>query len=255
MVASLKASTYLVDGVDLETTGVELTHDGAGLWTGLSEDVVVSTFPGTDGGAIGGGSFHPYTHSTMFLVRGTGFDSVWAAIVALRRRCKPGQTVTLTRQMPDPDGGGSNTNQTTTARRQTDRVSWITDIAAAVDIDWLIADTPWHGAAVAISSAAGTTSVAGDLSTHRMTLTLAAGAARTITNTTNGHAFTFSTTVPSGGVLVDVEARTATGITGSVDMSAYLSWTKAYPMRLNAGSNTLTVSAGTASISYQPAYL
>lgn len=254
MTASLKASTYLVDGVDLETSGVELTHDGAGLWTGRAENTGLSTFPGLDGGVIGGGTFPPYTHSTMFLVRGAGFDAVWAAIVALRRRCKPGQTVTLTRQMPDPDGSGSNTNQTALARRQADRPAWLADIAAAVDIDWLIVEGAWFGPAVAISSAAGTSTVSGDLPTHRMTFNLAAGAARTITNTTNGYWFTFSTTVPSGGVTVDVEARTATAITGGADMSAYLSWGKAYPMRLRPGSNTLTVSAGTAAISYQPAY-
>ena len=256
MVASLKASTYLVDGVDLEAAGVELTHDGAGLWSGLSEDIGLSTFPGTDGGLIGGGMFRPYTHSTMYLVRGTGFDNVWTKIVALRRRCKPGQTVTLTRQMPDPEGTAANTNHTTTARRQTDRVSWLSDIAAAIDIDWLIADSPWYASAVAIGSAAGSQSIAGDVPTHRMTLTLAAGAARTITNTTTGHAFTYSATVPASGVLVDVEARTAVDLSTSpaADVSQYLSWTKFYPMRFQPGTNVLTVSAGSASVSYQPAY-
>lgn len=254
MPADLSASAYLVDSVDLAATGVDLTHDGAGLWTGLAEDIAVNLFPGADGGSIGGGLFKPYTHSTMYTVRAHGFDAVWAAIRALRRRCKPGVTVTLTRRMPDPDGTDANTNQTTTARRQTDRISWLGDSAAVVDIDWLVTDGPWYGPAVAIASVAGVQSVAGDIPTHRMTVTLAAGAARTVTNTTNGHWFTFGTTVPTGGVLIDVEARTATAITGGADLSAYLSWGKAYPMRLNSGSNTLTVSAGSAAISYQPAY-
>lgn len=255
MTADLSASTYLVDGVDLIVPGVKLTHDGAGLWSGVGEELGVSTSPGADGGGIDGGVFQPYTHSTMFQVKADGYDAVWAQIRALRRRCKPGRTVTLTRRMPDPEGSDNNTDHTATARRQgASRPAWLTPRLAQVDIDWLIADTPWLGAAVAIADAAGAHTILGDISTHRMTVTLAAGAARTITNTTNGHWFTFGTTVPAGGVLIDVEARTAIGITGSVDLSASLSWGKAYPMRLNPGSNTLTVSAGTASISYQPAY-
>lgn len=254
MAADLSASKYLADGTDLAVSGVELTHDGAGLWSGLAETVGISTAPGIAGGVIDGGVFQPFTLPTMYTVRGATVEAVWAAIVALRRRCKPGLTVTLTRNMPDPEGTAANVDHVTTARRQGDRITWLAKRAAVVDIDWLIADDPWHGAALAVASAAGTYSVAGDLATHRMTFTLAAGAARMITNTTNGHWFTFGTTVPAGGVLIDVEARTAIGITGSVDMSAYLSWGKTYPMRLNAGSNTLTVSAGTASISYQPAY-
>lgn len=254
MVASLRASTYLVDSVDLKATGVELTHDGSGLWAGLTEEIGVSTAPGIDGGGIDGGVFKPFTHSTMFQVKAADYDAVWAAIRALRRRCKPGVTVTLIRRMPDPEGGSTNTDQTTTARRQGDRVAILTSTFAQVDIDWLIADCPWYGAAVAIANAAGTYTVKGDLPTHRMTVTLAAGAARTITNTTNGHWLTFSGTVPTGGVVIDVEAQTATAVTGGADLSQYLSWGKTYPMRLNAGSNTLTVSAGTASIDYQPAY-
>jgi hypothetical protein len=252
--ADLKASAYLVDGTALAATDVKLTHDGAGLWSGLTENVGAATYAGSDGGLIVGGSYPPFVHSTLYQIRGTSFDDAWAKVVALRRRCKPGQTVTLTRQMPDPDGTAANTSHTTTARRQSDRPGWVGK-NLEIDIDWLIIDGVWHGPSTAISSAAGTQSILGDTRTRRMTLTLAAGAARTVTNTTNGYAFTFGTTVPSGGILVDVEARTATAITGGADYSAYLSWTKGLPMQLEAGSNTLTVSAGSASISYQPAYL
>lgn len=254
MTASLDASAYLVDGVDLAVSGIELTHDGAGLWSGLSEEIGVTTSPGVSGGVFGGGVFRPFVHSTMYTIRATSPAAVWAAIVALRRRCKPGRTVTLTRRMPDPDGTDANTDHTTTARRQTDRPGWLAKRGAVLDIDWLVLDA-WHGPAVTIASIAGTPSVAGDRPTQRMTATLAAGAARTVTNTTNGFWFTFNTTVPSGGVLIDVEARTATGITGSVDMSGYLSWGKVQPFQLDPGSNTITVSAGSVAITYQPAYL
>jgi hypothetical protein len=201
------------------------------------------------------GAYRPFQHSTMYLVRGSSFDDVWSKVVALRRRCKPGRTVTLTRQMPDPDGTDANTNQTATARRLTDRPDWLAETGFVLDIDWLIVDGVWHGSAVAIANAAGVQAIAGDTRTRRMTITLDAGAARTIKNTTNEYEFTFSATVPTGGVLIDVEALTATAIVGGADLSTSLSWEKELPMQLEAGSNTLTVSAGSASISYQPAYL
>lgn len=256
MAADLSASTYFVDGVDLQIDGVvELTHDGAGLWSGLTEEIGVDTTPGVNGGQITDGVFRPYVHYMLFNIHGDGFDEVWAAIRALRRRCKPGRTVTLVRQVPDPEGTDTNVDHTTTARRvNAPRVSWEGPDAAVVDIDWLIADTPWHGDAVAIADAAGTHDIDGDLATHRMEITLPEGPARTITNTTNGHWLTFSTGTPVGGTLIDVEAQTATNIISGADVSQYLSWGKTHPMRLNPGSNTLTVSAGTASISYQPAY-
>jgi hypothetical protein len=255
MPADVSAAAHLVDGVDLAAADAYLGHDGAGLWSGVAETIGVSTSPGRDGGSIDGGVFPPYVYSTMYAAHAATATAAWAAIRALRRRCKPGRTVTLSRVVPDPEGADANVTQTTTARRQADRPQWLEgNRRVNLDIDWLITEGLWYGDAVAIASAAGVQTIKGDLPTHRMTLTLAAGAARTVTNTTNGHWFTFGTTVPAGGVLIDVEARTATAITAGTDMSRYLSWGKTYPMRLNPGSNTLTVSAGTASISYQPAY-
>lgn len=253
MVASLAASTYLVDATDLQTTTVRLHHDGAGLWAGLTETVSSEAPPGIEGGFITGGLFRPYVLSTMFIIRGTGFDDVWAQIVALRRRCKPGRTVTLTRQMPDPDGTATNTSLTTTARRQTDRLTWRGDMIALLDVDWFITE-PWHGPSVTIASGAGTHTILGDIRTSRMTITLAAGAARTIVND-NGYLFQFLATVPAGGVLVDVEACTATAITGGADMSSPLAWSKDALMRFEAGTNVLITDAGTFSVAYQPAYL
>jgi hypothetical protein len=259
MAADLRASAYLADGVDLAADGVELTHEGSGLWAPVGESLFVNTYPGVDGGDIDGGVFSPFTLPTMYRVSGTDATDVWAKVVAFLRRCKPGRTVTLARQMPDPDGTDANVGHTATARRQgPPRVQWLDrNVKALVDVDWAIADGIWYGAAVAIADAAGAHTIDGDASTHRMTLTLAAGAARTITNTTagNGHSFDFITAVPTGGVLVDVEACTATAITGGADMSKFLRWSKKYPMQLDSGSNILTVSAGSASIDYQPAYL
>lgn len=255
MSADLHAAAWLADGGDLAAAGCSLNHDGNGLWDSPTEEIGTPISPGFDSALDTGSRFPPYTRSVMYTVRGTGFASVWAGVLALRRRCKPGKSVTLTQVVPDPEGSAANVNLATVARRQTDRVSWLSDIAAVVDIDWLITGGPFYGSSVNIASAAGTTSVKGDVRTRRMTITLAAGAARTVTNTTNGFALTFSATVPTGGVLVDVEARTAHAITGGSDLSASLTWTKVHPFQLDAGSNTITVSAGTASIDYQPAYL
>lgn len=254
MVASLSASAYLVDGTDLATSTVTLAHDGAGLWSGLSENIGLGTSAGLDGGTIGGGTFPAYTHSTMYVVTGATYDAVWAAVVALRRRCKVGRTVTLTRQMPDPDGTDANVNHTTTARWQTDRIAWLGSTTAQVDIDWLVTGGPWRGTSVAIA-AVGAVTVKGDLPTNAITATLSAGAVNpVITNTTNGYTFRYVGTIPSGGVLVDVRNRTATAITGSVDHSSALNWSKDDPFQLDPGSQTLTTSAGTASFTYLPAY-
>lgn len=256
MSADIGATAWLVDGADLAVAGVELLHDGAGLWDGFSEEAVVSSPPGFDGALDTGGRFPAYVRSMAYEVVAVDPKAAWAAIVALRRRCKPGRPVTLGRVMPDPEGTDANTTLTSTARRQGDRIVWVgKNNRAQVDIDWLITGGPFYGPSTNIASAAGTTSVKGDVRTRKMTLTLAAGAARTVTNTTNGHWFTFGTTVPTGGVLVDVLARTAKAITGGTDLSRYLSWGKVHPFQLEADSNTITVSAGSASIDYQPAYL
>lgn len=253
MTADLSASAYLVDAVALADATAELTHDGAGLWSGMSEEIGTDTFPGRDGGSITDGVFRPYTLSTMYTLRGANREAAWAAVVALRRRCKPGRTVTLTRTMPDPDGTDANVPHTTVARRLTDRPGWLAKRGLTLDIDWWVTEA-WHGAELTIP-ASGTQDVAGDTRTNRITIDLPAGPARYVTNNTNGHWLLFFAVVPAGGVVIDVEAQTAIANTGSVDMSEHLSWAKTHPMQLEAGPNSLAVTAGTASINYQPAYL
>jgi hypothetical protein len=256
MSASLQASTYLVDGTDLQVSGVELLHDGSGLWSGIAENIGVATSAGANGGRITGGVLPPFTHSTMFEVTAANAQAVWAAVVALRRRCKPGRTVTLTRRMPDPDGTDANTDATTTGRMQGDpRVAWIEkNNRAQVDIDWLITGGPWYGASESIA-AVGAVTVKGDSPTRKITATLSGGAANPVVSNTNGYSFRYVGTVPTGGVLVDVLARTATGITGSVPLTANLRWAKDDPFQLDPGAQTLAVSAGTASFTYYPAYV
>lgn len=253
MAASLKASKYLVDSTDLAASGVALIHDGAGLWAGLSESIGVATAAGANGGDVSGGVFPPYVHSTMYRIDAAGYDAVDAAFRALRRRCKPGRTITLTKQIPDPEGGASNVNLTTQARRQGDRPEWLTGNSMQVDIDWLIVDGLWIGAEESIS-AVGAVTVKGDLPTSQVTVTIAAGAVDPVLSNTNGYSLRYVGTVPAGGVEVDVANRRATGLTGPVDLSANLRWSKDDPFQLDPGAQTLAISSGSASFDYLPAY-
>lgn len=175
------------------------------------------------------------------------------AVSAVKALFKVGQSQTLTRRKVTASGN-LDVTQTVIFRQPAER--WLGDgRACTILFNAELLDGLWYSSAVTISSAAGTQSVAGEAPTRKMTLTLDAGAARTVANSTNGFSFTFGTTVPSGGVTVDVVNRTATAVTGGADLSAYLSWAKVAPFQLEAGSNVLTVSSGAASISYQPAYL
>ena len=254
MAALLDSTTVKVDGVDLAAAGVEV------LWTGSTFDAIDPLFdtfghPGSDQLDAAQGGMPSSVWTVRCKVTGTDLDDAWSKIRALRRRTKPGKKVQLTRYMP---GGESDAlvSLLTYGQRLGDTIAWNdqNDNQAVLGIDFTLFGFWYPSASTTIADADGGQTITGDLRTRRMTVTLAAGAARTITNTTNGYWFTFSTTVPSGGVVVDVEARTAIGVTGSVDMSAYLSWGKLLPLQLEPGSNTLTVSAGTASIDYHPAY-
>jgi hypothetical protein len=116
-------------------------------------------------------------------------------------------------------------------------------------------DGPWYGASEAIA-AVGAVTIKGDSPTRKITATLSAGAVNPVVSNDNGYSFRLvDTVVPAGGVLVDVLARTATGITGSVPMSSALKWSKDDPFQLDPGAQTLAVSSGTASFTYSPAYV
>lgn len=259
MAADLKTSAYLVDGADLAAADCYLSHEGAGLWEGQSEEIGVATSAGMDGGTIAGGIFKPFTHSMLYVVEAADALSVWAGIRALRRRCKPGRTVTLTRRSPDPEGADGNVDLTTTGRRQgAPRVTWLgKNTKAQVDLDWLITGGPWIGDAVTVADASGTHAIKGDLRTRKIIATLSAGAVDpVVTNTTpgNGYSFRYIGIIPAGGVEVDVMTRRATGLTGAVDLSLNLRWSKAAPFQLDPGDNVITVSSGTCALSYYPAY-
>jgi len=255
MTTLLDSSTVKVDGTDLAATGVETVWSGS-LFDAM--DVVFDTisFVGSDESDATEGTPHPIPWTVRHKVTGTDLDDAWTKIRALRRRTKPGQKVDLTRYMPGGESG-SLVSLIASAKRLGDTVAWNdqNDAQAVVGTDFMLLGFWYPSTATTISSAAGVQSIAGDIRTRRMTITLAAGAARTVGNTTNGYYVQFLATVPSGGVLIDVEARTATAITGGADLSANLQWGKSHLFQLDPGNNTIAIDAGTASIDYYPAYL
>jgi hypothetical protein len=243
------SDTLLFSGTDLAT--VCTVQDLDEFWSSSDQRGDLPAFPGVDGVESGYRPVSAKVASGQVAIIGSSRADVHDGIAATKALLQVGRPQVLTRRKVT-GAGNLDATQTAIVRNVDERRLGDRGVALILAVELL--DGVWYGSALTISSAAGTQSIAGDVRTRRMTLTLAAGAARTIENTTNGHKFTFGTTVPSGGVLVDVEARTATALTGGADMSAYLSWTKFFPFQLEPGSNVLTVSAGSASISYQPAY-
>lgn len=239
MTVLLDSTTAKVDGTDLATTGVAVIWAGS-MFDALDPAFESISFAGADVSETSDGNIRPTTWTVTCRVTGTGFDDAWSKIRALRRRTKPGRDVTLTRYMP---GGESDTlvSQLATARRVGDTVVWTDGAPQAVVATDFTLLSPWHpSTATSIASASGSVSVDGDIRTEKMTITFSAAA--TLTNSTNGAWLTVT-----GAGDVDVE--------DFWESTVLAGFNRARPFRLEPGSNTLVLSAGTASIDYYPAYL
>ncbi|MGZ4596281.1 MAG: phage distal tail protein [Actinomycetes bacterium] len=241
--------TLLVDGSDIASTARILQ-----VWDGIhavaSERGDPVTVPGRDGVVDVDRAFDAFPVAIGLQLRGasllTGFNDVHRD---LKRLCKPGRKVTLSRRLSYTTGQETHT----CSGRYLSGLepTLMTPALGRVVVSFLNLDGLWYGPSTTIGT--GTVSVLGDVRTRRMTVTLSGGAGpTTVTNTTNGWAFTLTGST-STAVAVDVENMTATQ--GGTDVSSRLSWTKGLPLQLEAGSNTLTCSSGSASIAYQPAYL
>lgn len=254
--------TLLIEGEDIEDYAcIEWPADYPHTQADMRGELPM--FPGVDGAVNVDQPFGPQVLSIPVGLASVGCSQEEEMEAAnqkyrnLRRLSRPGQVVTLTRVMSYPGGLESHEALAKLLTMTPSRLAL--QVMKAV-LDFTLLEL-WYGPAVSTGALTtedpGTTvDVEGDVRTHRMEITLPAGAARTVYNNTNGHWVTFNAVAAAGGVLIDVEARTATNITGGADVSRYLLWGKAYPMRLDPGENVFSVTDGTsASISYQPAYL
>lgn len=255
MTSLLDSTTVKVDGTDLTTTGIQVTWEG-GLFDAIEDVFDTISYPGLDDSDTTAGFGRPKPWTVRVRVTGTDLDDAWAKIHAHRRRTKPGRKVQLTRYMPGGEDG-SLTTLLAYGRRLGDTIAWNdrNESQAVVGTDFTLLTFWYPSAATTISSAAGTQTISGDRPTRKMTATLSAAASSpVVTNSTNGFSFRYVGTVPTGGVTVDIEARRATKVSDSSDVSSALKWAKAAPFQLDPGSNVITVSAGTCALSYYPAY-
>lgn len=253
-VDSTHPDTILIDGTDLATSA-RIVQAWGGVHAAPANRGQGFTLAGRDGVLDDTDRpFEPGILSLGLLVRGTsdvtGFNDAYRT---LKRLVKPGSRVTLTRRL---SYGTGTEDHTATARYASGlEPEMLTPADGRMVLTFTILDGLWYGSAASLTGITGTSSktATGDVRTHRMTVTLSGGTNQTLTNAATGHSFTY-TGSSSTSVVIDVEAMTATQ--GGTDVSANLTWTKTHPFRLVPGAQNLTLTGGgSASISYQPAYL
>ena len=240
--------TVLIDSTDVQTsTRVIDNRDGSYLGPEGRGDLL--TYPGRDGNTNTDQPFGPFVFPFGVLLTGSSFTGLNDEYRLLRQLCKPGRTVTLTKRMAYTAGNEAYTATAKLLRITPNRRSPVTMRAL---VEFTVLDGLWYGSSATVST--GSVSVLGDVRTQRMVVTLsgAGTGAHTLTNSTNGWALTYTGSVATA-VDIDVLAQTATQ--GASDVSGNLTWTRAMPFRLDPGTNSLSLSAGSASIAYYPAYL
>jgi hypothetical protein len=244
-------STVLVDGTDLATaTRFEEDRDGYYAIPQLRGERPV--FPGVDGDTDIEQDYATLVFPQHLVLHNASVAEANDEFRTLKKLCKPGQTVTLTKRTTFT---GGDEDVTATAKLRDIQRSRINPVTARCVIEWDILDGVWYGATDTRSLSNGLNSVLGvlgDVRTKRMTITLTGGTTPTLTNFTLGYALTYSGSM-SSPVTIDVLAGTATQ--SSTDVSQYLSWTKAVPFALRPGTNSIGLtSSGSGSITYYPAF-
>lgn len=235
------AETLFIDGTDIRSVvsciqvidGMFQTPDPRGdnpIIPGLSGELHVEK-PVTTGVVSYGLVFEGENHD---------LPSLNQRYLDLKQLVKPGRTVQLKRRISFSTG---TEDHTCTGEYLSGLDPSITiNRSAKLALAMRVLEGVWFGPSVTVTSPAAIT-VAGEADTHRITIQMTAG---TLTNTTTGDSLTY--TGPGLGT-IDCEKFTANE--SGTDTSGYLVWTKAYPMTLAPGSNTLT---GSATITYSPAY-
>ena len=241
--------TLLFDGTDIKSAGVQTIEVWDGALISPAPRGADQLIPFRDGEIYTAKAFEAHPVSIGLVLTPTSIMTLNDTLRTLRRLAAPDRTVSLTRRLSYTAG---NEQQTCTARYLSglDPALFQAMTNGRLVLTMRNLDGLWYGASTTI--AAGTSTVLGDVRTRKMTVTVSAGTAPTVTNATNGSAFTVtgSTATP---VVVDVLNQSATA-SGS-DCSSRVSWSGTWPLQLEAGSNTLTISSGTLSVAYFPAFL
>ncbi|MGZ6838564.1 MAG: phage distal tail protein [Blastococcus sp.] len=241
--------TFLINGTDIKVAGVRQVVDLSGAYSTAPLRAGQVVFPGRDGEAFLSRSFDAGSLTLGLVLLASGFAGFNDTYRTLRRLVAPGTQLTLTRRAAFATGNEDHT-------AKADYLSGLEPAVTAAGqvgrlaLAFRLLEGLWYGPSATLGT--GSVTALGDTRTHRMTITLSAGTNPTLTNSVTGHSLTYTGST-STAVAIDVEAMTATQ--GSTDVSANLTWTKTFPFRLNPGTQTVTCSSGSASISYQPAYL
>lgn len=244
------SGSLLFSGIDLAT--VCDVEDLSDFWSSSDVRGDLPVYAGAPGAGPLRRPISSKVCSGQVTVGGDSLADVEDAVADVKALLKQNQAQTITRRKVT---GTGNLDTTQTGITRTAAERWHGKSGCTLLISVELLDGVWLGASEAIA-AVGAVTVKGDAPTVAITATLSAGAVDPIVgNSDNGYTFRYVGTVPAGGVLVDVRNRTATAITGSVDVSSSLRWSKADPFQLDPGGQTLTTTAGTVSFTYLPAYL
>lgn len=229
--------TLLADGVDLASLCIVENIDE--FLSSPQARGSLPTFPGVNGSAMADRPAAGETRSLQCAVLGDNLTKVNDAHRALQSALRWGKAVTLKRRLAFTTG---NEEHSTLVVPTKHAAAGAGGAARRLVVSLEMIQGVWYGTPPA-AIGAGTTVIVGDDWTERLSIVLSA--ACTLTNTTNG----WSMTVDAAGT-VNVEE-----MTHSAGNQHLTTWNKLRPFRLDAGSNTITCSAGTAAITYYPAYL
>lgn len=242
--------TLLFGGTDLASACT--IQDLSEFWSSADVRGDLPVYAGVPGASATRRPVAAQLRTAQVAVRGASGAGTEAAVAAVKALVKPGIAQTVTRRKLTT-AGLLDATQTAITHGVAER--WVTAYLCQLLIPVETLDGPWLGASQAIG-AAGTVTIVGDSPTRAITATLSAGAASpVVANSTNGYSFRYVGTVPTGGVTVDMRTRRATKVSDSSDVSSALKWSKDDPFQLDPGSQTITVSAGSVSFTYLPAYV
>jgi phage-related protein len=239
--------TLLIDGTDISTTARILAGDSDWL---ASPDLKgsLALFPAADGEVNSDQPFAPFSFPVRLQIIAATPTALNDEYRTLKRLCKVGQTITLTKRV---QFGTGQEDYTATAKLIQITPSPETGRSMRVALQFSILDGLWYGP-IPAAIGTGVVAVDGDVRTQRLSIALSGGTNPTLTNSTNGWSMTYT---GSTATTVTVSVLAMTASQAGVDVSHNLSWNKTYPFRLNAGANTLAISSGSAAITYRPAFL